>query len=358
VSPDFTFRSDGADVPAGTPAEIDDRITADEALKRVRKGEWLLYRGDFHNARQLLAAMGRRLNPGPKPASLLEAWKTERRLRGEQARTLGHVLVELDEQYRLALPRAPDVVQACEWAWGKPSGRTLTPLKTLNGVLGAAQWREKGLKVPGLEGTLEPHYGVYTPTRFDYLTLLDGLDVRGKTVFDLGTGTGVLGFVLLQRGAASAIGTDVEPAAIACARANAERLGLSNRFTAEERDGFPDGRAGLVVCNPPWIPETPRSRLDRAVYDEGGRWLERFLTGLPAHLEPEGRGALILSDLAERIGLRSKGWLEERVARAGLTVEKRSETQPQHPKSRDEEDLLFEARSEERIRLFVLHKSP
>lgn len=354
---DFTFRSDGIDAPAGTPAEVDDRISADDALKRVRKGEWLLYRGDFHNAKQLLSAMGRRLNPGPKPASLLEAWKSERRLRGEQARTVGHVLVELDGDYRLALPRAPEVKQACEWAWGPAAGRTLTPLKTLLGVLGAAQWRTKGLKAPGLAGTLEPHYGVYTPTRFEYLSLLDALEPRGKTVFDLGTGTGVLSFILLQRGAKSAVGTDLEPAAIACATANAARLGLADRFTALERDGFPEGKADLLVCNPPWIPETPKSRLDRAVYDEGGKFVERFLVELPSHLEAGGRGVLLISDLAELIGLRPKGWLEERIASAGLVVEQVRETAPQHPKSRDEEDLLFEARSKERIFLFVLHKT-
>jgi tRNA G37 N-methylase Trm5 len=93
--------------------------------------------------------------------------------------------------------------------------------------------------VPGLEGKLEPHYGVYTPTRYEYLSLLGAVDPKGKSVFDLGTGTGVLSFIFLQRGAVSAIGTDVEPAAIACARANAERLGLAERFTALETDGFP-----------------------------------------------------------------------------------------------------------------------
>jgi 16S rRNA G1207 methylase RsmC len=53
--------------------------------------------------------------------------------------------------------------------------------------------------VPGLEGRLTPHWGVYVPTRTDYLGLLEHLEVEGRTVIDLGTGTGIIGLMLLQR---------------------------------------------------------------------------------------------------------------------------------------------------------------
>jgi len=350
---DFVFRAESGEALRSEPAPVDDSSSADDALKRLRKGEVLLYRGDFHNAKQLLSAMARRLEAA-KTSSVRDAYRAERKLRAEEQRTLGHLLVELDGHYRLSLKRAPDVAKACEWAWGPPPPRTLTPLKTLLGVIGAAQWRTKGLKVPGLEGTLEPHYGVYSPTRNDYVALLDGLDARGKTVFDVGTGTGVLSFVLLQRGAKSATGSDVEPLAVACARANAQRLKLSDRFTAVERDGFPDGRADLVVCNPPWIPEPPRTRLDRAVFDEGGAFVQRFLRELPEHLTPGGRGVLLISDLPELLGLRAPGWLEEQLAAAGLEVESVKQTAPAHPKSKDRDDPLYQARSRETVRSLLL----
>ncbi|HSN14803.1 MAG TPA: methyltransferase, partial [Anaeromyxobacteraceae bacterium] len=47
------------------PSDIgaaDDATTAAEALSRARRGEALVYRGDYRNARQLLAAMARRLD--------------------------------------------------------------------------------------------------------------------------------------------------------------------------------------------------------------------------------------------------------------------------------------------------------
>jgi hypothetical protein len=56
------------------------------------------------------------------------------------------------------------------------------------------------------------------------------------------------------------------------------------------------------------------------VYDEGSRMLRGFLAGLSAHLEPGGEGWLILSDLAEHLGLRPREQLLAWIAEAGLVV--------------------------------------
>ena len=71
----------------------DDRTTADDALRRIRAGESLLYGGDFRNARQLLAALGRRLTPRPSPGTQpAEAFRKERHRRRE-----AHLLLQLSE---------------------------------------------------------------------------------------------------------------------------------------------------------------------------------------------------------------------------------------------------------------------
>ncbi|HZI08480.1 MAG TPA: class I SAM-dependent methyltransferase, partial [Archangium sp.] len=318
----FTWRSESGEPAPSRLSPVDDRLTADAALKRVRRGEHLLYTGDFHNAKQLLGAMGRRL-PEPRGArSPLEAFRAERRARQLEHETLSRIVVALDRSYRLELKRAPDVAEACRQVWGEPDAdRTVVSLKTLLGMLGAAEWRRKGLAVPGLNGLLHPHYGVYLPTRTDYVELLLSLtEVKGKRVFDVGTGTGGLSFLLLQRGAASASATDCDSRAVACARENAERLGLSKRFEVMEGDLFPPGKADLIVSNPPWIPEPPKNRVDRAVFDEDNRFLSGFLEGLAGHLTPGGEGLLVLSDLAVLLGLRDAGWLDQELARCGLTV--------------------------------------
>jgi methylase of polypeptide subunit release factors len=81
--------------------------------------------------------------------------------------------------------------------------------------------------------------------------------------------------------------------ALACARENIARLGLSGQVEVVHADLFPEGRAPLIVCNPPWLPAQPSSPLEYAVYDPESRMLLGFLTRLTAHLEPGGEGWLI-----------------------------------------------------------------
>ncbi len=354
----ITWRTESDEPRPERVSEVDDRLRADDALRRVKRGEYLLYTGDFHNARQLLQAMGRRLETPSRAKSALAAFREERQARLREHQTLSRVLVALDPAYRLSLSRAPDVSAACRDVWGDSGGAVShVALKTLLGMMGAAQWRLKGLKVPGLKGTLTPHYGVFAPTRTEYVDLLGQLPakrVEGARVFDVGTGTGVLAFVLLQRGAASAVGTDIDERAVASATENAKALGLARRFTAQQRDLFPEGQADLVVCNPPWIPEAPKNRVDRAVYDEDASMLRRFLAGLAEHLAPGGEGLLLHSNLAMLLGLRAETWLDDELARAGLTVAWQRSTVAYHPKAKTRLDALHSSRAKEQTTLYGL----
>ncbi|MHB1845093.1 MAG: 50S ribosomal protein L11 methyltransferase, partial [Deltaproteobacteria bacterium] len=336
---------------------VDDRLTADRAFSLIRGGKQLLYRGNWKNARQLHAALGRRLSKGRRapPRSPLETFRAERAQRAREHELLGRLHVELGPSFELRLPDAPDVRDACALAWGPPPGiPTLLSLPLLLGALGAAEWTRKGLSVPGLPMSLRPRYGVYSPTRNEYVELLRQAPApKGRRLFDVGTGTGVLAFVLLERGAQSAVGTDVEPRAVACANDNAARLGLGERYRAEERDLFPDGRADLVVCNPPWLPEPPRTRLDRAVFDPDGDLLRRLLAGLKDHLEPDGEAWLLLGDLAVLLGLRPPDWLSQALRENGLQTRFRLDGRPSHGRARDEADPLHEARSREVTTLYA-----
>jgi methylase of polypeptide subunit release factors len=172
--------------------------------------------------------------------------------------------------------------------------------------------------------------------------------------FDIGTGTGVLAAILARRGIARVVATDVEPRALACARENLERLGLGDRVGVVQADLFPEGRAALVVCNPPWVPARPSSPMESGIYDPDSRMLRGFLRALPQHLVPEGEGWLILSDLAEHLGLRTRGQLLEEFEVAGLRVVGRNDMAPRHPRVADETDVLHAARAAEVTSLWRL----
>ncbi|MEU4575876.1 MULTISPECIES: hypothetical protein [Nonomuraea] len=80
--------------------------------------------------------------------------------------------------------------------------------------------------------------------------------------------------------------------------------------------------------------------------------LTGFLDGLGDHLEPGGEGRLVLSDLAERLGLREPGDLGAAVSAAGLRIKDRLDTRPVHPRASDPTDPLMAARSQETIILW------
>ncbi|MEU6719293.1 class I SAM-dependent methyltransferase [Nonomuraea sp. NPDC046802] len=329
----------------------DDRMKADTAYRLACEGTALLWRGDFHNARQLLAAMGRRC----KPAAPGSDFHRYRQAQAQRARTLGMLLVPYDEGHVVALRRAPDVREACAEVFGPQAPAAVGPLRELLGLIGAHEWRTKGVWVPALGARIHPHHGVFPPTRGEYVDLVaEALLPGDRLAFDIGTGTGVLAAVLARRGVGHVVATDLDERAIVCAEDNLARLGLSERVEVVKADLFPPGRAQLVVCNPPWLPAKASSPLEQAVYDPGGRMLRGFLDGLAGHLEPAGEGWLILSDLAEHLGLRTRAELLEAFVRAGLRVAGRLDVAPRHHRPADQDDPLHVARAAEITSLWRL----
>jgi SAM-dependent methyltransferase len=362
------WRSERGAPPPTKVAIADDTMTADAAYGLAGQGTALLYRGDFQNARQLLGAMARRADrrPGRKKAAKAAAamppsdvFNLERQFRAQRSRTLGMLLVPLDADYTIALQRAPDLRQACYEAFGPPGEASLVCLRELQGLVGAHEWRVKGIEVPAVGGCIHPHYGVFAPVRSEYVDLVAATPFPSAIefsplAFDIGTGTGVLAAVLARRGVRRVVATDQEDRALACARENIERLGLGKQVEVAKADLFPEGRAALVVCNPPWLPARPSSPLEHGIYDFESRMLRGFLRGLAAHLEPGGEGWLILSDLAEHLGLRSRDELLAWIAGASLKVLERIDVRPTHPRVSDTTDPLHHARNAEVTSLWRL----
>ncbi len=339
----------------------DDRMPADQAFRLVSEGSAVLWQGDFQNARQLLQALTRRVIRKPKKlgATLTERFNLHRMAQAQRARSLGLLLIPFDTDYRIPLRRAPDIRAACEEAYGPSTGPFVVSLREVLGLIGAHEWRKNGVEIPKLGARIHPHYGVFSPVRGEYVDLVataplpKALDQYGIAI-DVGTGTGVLAAVLARRGVRRIIATDQDDRALACAADNIQRLGFEGRVELRRADLFPAERAGLVVCNPPWLPAKPSSPLEYAVYDPDSRMLRGFLNGLVAHLSPGGEGWLILSDFAERLGLRSRMQLETWITDAGLKVLDRLDIRPRHGRAADPDDPLHAARKAEVTSLWRL----
>ena len=357
---------------------VDDKTTADDAYRLACEGTSLLWRGDFHNARQLLQALGRRIDrtnerselrkikkaanksaadKSVAPKEIPNLFHQQRQLQAQRSRILSRLLLELNAGYISKLRRAPDMSAACTAAFGELDESCVLSFRDLQGALGAAQWREKGVPIGPLNLSVFPHYGVFAPTRHEYVQLLLDAPLPDvcEVAYDIGTGTGLLAIILAQRGVKQVIATDLNSRALACASDNFTRLELSS-IQLQQADLYPTDTpfADLIVCNPPWLPAKPSSPLEYAVYDPNSKMLRGLLQGAKQHLAAHGELWLILSDLAEHLQLRTRNELLGWLADAGLAVKYRLDTKAKHGRSQDDTDPLFAARSSEITSLWCL----
>ena len=349
----------------------DDTLSADSAYRLACAGTGMLWRGDFQNARLLLQALARRCDA---PKKIRRTSKTHpevshtpeenfhlhRQAQSQRARTLSMILIQVNPDRQISLRRAPDWRDAMNEAWG-PAGTTgcVASLRELLGLVSAHEWHQKGMEISALgsapNNRIYPSYGVFSPVRGEYIQLVADAPLPStELAFDIGVGTGVLSAVLAKRGVKRVVGTDLDPRAMACAKENIQRLGLNSKVELTQTDLFPEGKAPLIVCNPPWLPARASAPIERAIYDENSGMLKGFLAGLATHLAPKGEGWLILSDLAEHLGLRTRAELEEWIAAGGLKVISKTDIKAEHKKAQDESDPLHTARAAELTSLWRL----
>ena len=185
---------------------------------------------------------------------------------------------------------------------------SVVSLREVLGLIGAHEWRKKGVEIAALGARIHPYYGVFSPVRGEYVDLVarsaaavDRTRVRYRHRHRRARRR-------CWRSAASSASSRPTsmPRALACARENIARLGstgrskwsrpicfrkAARRSSSAIRRGCRHGRA---------------STIEHAIYDPESRMLRGFLDGLAAHLTPGGEGWLILSDFAEHLGLRTR----------------------------------------------------
>jgi release factor glutamine methyltransferase len=152
------------------------------------------------------------------------------------------------------------------------------------------------------------------------------------TALDFGTGSGCIAIALAAKcPAAQIIALEVSAEALAVARQNAARNGVTERIQFVAGDGFaalpPDARFDLISSNPPYIPTAEIASLQPEVRDhdprgalDGGSDGLDFYRRLASHalefLKPEGKIMIELGDGqadAARLILKAQKWIVETV---------------------------------------------
>ena len=151
------WRSESGAPPPRRVVLADDTMGADAAYRLACEGTALLWRGDFHNARQLLQALARRADRKPRrharasaagaqasaPSTPAQAFHLHRQAQAQRARVLGMLIIPLAADYSVPLRRAPDFRDACTEAWdadartARDGAASVVSLRELSGVVGA-----------------------------------------------------------------------------------------------------------------------------------------------------------------------------------------------------------------------------
>jgi putative methylase len=100
-------------------------------------------------------------------------------------------------------------------------------------------------------------------------------DIGGRTVLDLGCGTGMLALAAALRGPAAVVGVDIDPGPLSTARANERRVGTASPIGWVRADvtcgGLCPGGPTTVITNPPFGAQTGNEHADRRFLETTAR---------------------------------------------------------------------------------------
>ncbi len=160
-------------------------------------------------------------------------------------------------------------------------------------------WKERNSR-PGFYGTatvdditVKVHKGVYSPdpacTHASSLLTHILNDFIGKTVLDIGTGTGFLAIYAAKKGAKKVTAVDIQPESIENAIENVRAFGLSDIIEVFLSDVFEQvkGKYDVIIANLPFM-DPEWTELNQIAIETNGR----FFAELESHLEPQGRDAV------------------------------------------------------------------
>jgi release factor glutamine methyltransferase len=123
-------------------------------------------------------------------------------------------------------------------------------------------------------------------------------EMKDASVLEVGTGSGLVSLCCVQAGASSVVATDLNPAAVANARDNADTFGFADRLEVRQvprRDPGawtvirPNETFDFIISNPPWEDQKPVTVEQFALYDPDFQLLDSLVQGARKRLKPNGR---------------------------------------------------------------------
>ena len=282
-------------------------------IKSLQEGKTVLIDEFYNNGLALLNDLHTFLKkqyPG-------DSFNEQREYRSEYQKLSNLILIEVKEN-KLAVKKGP-WIGWLEILYPEVADFYLT-FPQIQGLNSAWQWHRNGINIPVLRNKIHPYYGVYFPTRFEHLVLLDNwlkrYDGPKKTAIDVGIGSGVLSMQLVKHGFQKSFGTDINPNAIIGLKEFMGDTKLSRKIELDYGNLFGkwDKPTELILFNPPWLPAShDLGRLDDAIYYNDNLFPE-FFEEAKKRLLPEGKVVLLFSNLAQITNVSKEHPIEKELA--------------------------------------------
>lgn len=165
-----------------------------------------------------------------------------------------------------------------------------------------ARRRTQHTEAAGFRLTVRPT--VFHPRYFIssecFARFLDGLDLSGKRIAEIGTGSGIIALAAARAGAASVLAADINPNAALCAAENARANGFGDRVTALCCDLLaavsPQPQFDVILSSPPKHPGAARDLAD-AGWHAGPNYsgIAALFDQCRERLKPDGRVYVMIS---------------------------------------------------------------
>ncbi|WP_341221270.1 methyltransferase [Polaribacter atrinae] len=294
--------------------KFDSNTDVRETLYAMREGKSVLITEFYSNGMLLLKELQKHLKIRLPNKTI----KEQHAFRTEYHRLSNLILLKIVNQ-KVAVDKAPKIGWF-DTLYANKNDFLLTfpEVQRLNSTW---QKYDKGIKVPVLRNKVHPYYGVYFPTRFDHLTLFDNWLKRyegaKKSAIDVGIGSGVLSFQMVQHGFQKVFGTDTNPNAILGLKEFMGDTKLSRKIEVNYGNLFAtiEKESELIVFNPPWLPSiSNEENIDEAVYYNKNLF-PKFFAEASNKLAEGGKLVVLFSNAAEIKNLTKENPIEKELAK-------------------------------------------
>lgn len=304
-------------IVSGKPTVLYERDSdARLTIQLLEAGKPVLITAFYSNGLSLLKELQNYLK-GKMPN---KSFQEQRAYRSAYRKLSNLILIEVIDN-QLAVKKAPSI------GWLQklyPEVRDfLLPFPQVQGLNSSWQWYQNGISIPVLRNKIHPYYGTYFPTRFDHLILFDNwlkrYEGHKKSAIDVGVGSGVLSFQMVKHGFQKIFATDINPNAIVGLTEFMGDTKLSRKVELDYGHLFASWKkqTELIVFNPPWLPKSEDlGGTEEAIYYDENLFPD-FFEEAQKRLLPEGKIAILFSNLAQITNVTKEHPIEKELAEGG-----------------------------------------